>query len=224
MAQASKYDPPYSHLKVMPSFTSTGTAAAGGAGRVQVARLYVIANNMEQFHEDGLAHAEQLHEQRGRHGAAPQIKPRDVRVDDVDGRRPHDVDERYTSAPHAQHEGAHPEHSQPTSRTSTPRTQHRHAQRQAHHCGVGRPTPVPTWVCLLKGIAEGTYKTKHAEAAKLYYTTTVRLRGMGTGISEASKRVPIFSFATQGGKQVSSHFRQRNWVQAREAQIRFSAG
>ena len=26
-------------------------------------------------------------------------------------------------------------------------------------------------VCLLKGIAEGTYKTKHAEAAKLYYTT-----------------------------------------------------
>ena len=46
---------------------------------------------------------------------------------------------------------------------------------------------------------------------------TVRFRGMGTGISEASKRVPIFSFATQGGKQVSSHFRQRNWVQAREA-------
>ena len=36
---------------------------------------------------------------------------------------------------------------------------------------------------------------------------------MGTGISEASKRVPIFSFATQGGKQVSSYFRQRNWVQ-----------
>ena len=29
---------------------------------------------------------------------------------------------------------------------------------------------------------------------------------MGTGISEASKRVPIFSFATQGGKQVRSHF------------------
>jgi len=25
---------------------------------------------------------------------------------------------------------------------------------------------------------------------------------MGTGISEANKRVPIFSFATQGGKQV----------------------
>ena len=39
---------------------------------------------------------------------------------------------------------------------------------------------------------------------------TVRHRGMGTGISEASKRVPIFSFATQGGKQVSSHFRQGN--------------
>ena len=26
-------------------------------------------------------------------------------------------------------------------------------------------------VCLLTGIAEGTYKTNHAEAAKLYYTT-----------------------------------------------------
>jgi hypothetical protein len=25
--------------------------------------------------------------------------------------------------------------------------------------------------CLLKGIAEGTYNSKHAEAAKLYYTT-----------------------------------------------------
>jgi hypothetical protein len=37
---------------------------------------------------------------------------------------------------------------------------------------------------------------------------------MGTSISEASKRVPIFSFATQGGKQASSYFRQKNWVQA----------
>ena len=50
--------------------------------------------------------------------------------------------------------------------------------------------------------------------------------GRGTGISEAaaSKIVPFFSFATQGGKQVSFHFRQRNsgWVQAREAQIRLS--
>ena len=53
---------------------------------------------------------------------------------------------------------------------------------------------------------------------------TVRLREMKTGISEASKRVSIFSFATQGGKQVSFYFRQRNWVQAREAQIRFPAG
>ena len=49
---------------------------------------------------------------------------------------------------------------------------------------------------------------------------------MGTGISEASKRVSFFSFATQGGKQVSFYFPQRNWVQAREAQtrIRFPAG
>ena len=52
---------------------------------------------------------------------------------------------------------------------------------------------------------------------------TVLYRGMKTGISEASKRVSIFSFATQGGKQVSFYFRQRNWVQAREAQIRFPA-
>ena len=35
---------------------------------------------------------------------------------------------------------------------------------------------------------------------------TVRNREMGTGISEASKRVPIFSFVTQEGKQVSSYF------------------
>ena len=47
--------------------------------------------------------------------------------------------------------------------------------------GTSRPTApdpvvrmgegVERVVCLLKGIAEGTYKTKHAEAAKLYYTT-----------------------------------------------------
>ena len=34
---------------------------------------------------------------------------------------------------------------------------------------------------------------------------TVTHRGIGTSISEASKRVPIFSFATQGGKQASSY-------------------
>ena len=39
-------------------------------------------------------------------------------------------------------------------------------------------------------------------APKLFPPTlAVRLRGIGTGISEASKRVPIFPFATQGGKQ-----------------------
>ena len=53
---------------------------------------------------------------------------------------------------------------------------------------------------------------------------TVRRRRIETGISEASKRVSIFSFATQGGKQVSFYFRQGNWVQARDAQIRFPAG
>ena len=37
---------------------------------------------------------------------------------------------------------------------------------------------------------------------------TVGNREIGTGISEASKRVPIFPFDTQGGKQASSYFRQ----------------
>jgi hypothetical protein len=46
---------------------------------------------------------------------------------------------------------------------------------------------------------------------------------MKTGISEASKRVSIFPFATQGGKQVSFYFRQGNWIQARDAQIQFPA-
>ena len=55
------------------------------------------------------------------------------------------------------------------------------------------------------------------------FIRTVRLRGMETGISETNKRVSIFSFATQGGKQVSFYFRQGNWVQARETQIRFPA-
>ena len=43
-----------------------------------------------------------------------------------------------------------------------------------------------------------------------FINTTVGNREIGTGISEASKRVPIFSFDTQGGKQASSYFRQRN--------------
>ena len=54
-------------------------------------------------------------------------------------------------------------------------------------CGTGAPLPSKTQTprsslqirgffqerefCLLKGIAEGTYNTKHAEAARLYYTT-----------------------------------------------------
>jgi hypothetical protein len=54
--------------------------------------------------------------------------------------------------------------------------------------------------------------------------STVRLIGVGTGTPESSKRVPIFPFASQGGKQESSFFRQRNSVQAREAQIRLPAG
>ena len=41
-------------------------------------------------------------------------------------------------------------------------------------------------------------------------TGTVAHPGIATGISEASKRVPIFSFANQGGKQASSYSRERN--------------
>ena len=43
---------------------------------------------------------------------------------------------------------------------------------------------------------------------KIPWSYTVRHRGIETCISEASKRVPIFSFATQGGKQAGSYFGQ----------------
>ena len=48
---------------------------------------------------------------------------------------------------------------------------------------------------------------------------TARLREIGTGISEASKRLPIFSSATQRGKQrefiFSCTFRQGNYCRTR---------
>jgi hypothetical protein len=53
-----------------------------------------------------------------------------------------------------------------------------------------------------------------------YIYNTVRLRGIGTCISEASKRVIIFLHDVRGGKQVSSYFgqelrqTQENWDQA----------
>ena len=65
------------------------------------------------------AHAQQVHATRAwgaqarktqactRQHEARASAPRDV--DDVDGRRPHDVDERYASTLHDQHEGAQPE-------------------------------------------------------------------------------------------------------------------
>ena len=44
----------------------------------------------------------------------------------------------------------------------------------------------------------------------VYYSwmNTVAFREIGTGISEASKRVPIFLHDVRGGKQVSSYFGQ----------------
>ena len=51
--------------------------------------------------------------------------------------------------------------------------------------------------------------------------STVRRRNR-TGICETSRRVPIFSLLPrEASKRV---FRQRNWVQDQEAQIRFPAG
>ena len=50
----------------------------------------------------------------------------------------------------------------------------------AFHAAAARLLPISPSVgqrelsCLLKEIAEGTYKTKHAEAARLDYTTTQR--------------------------------------------------
>jgi len=44
-----------------------------------------------------------------------------------------------------------------------------------------------------------------------HWQVTVRLRGIGTGISEANKRVPIFPLLPrEASKQASSYFRQRN--------------
>ena len=67
-------------------------------------------------------------------------------------------------------------------------------------------------VQLITNINEGQTEIKenYSASSSPPVISKVRFSGMGTGISEASKRVPIFSFATQGGKQVSSHFRQGN--------------
>ena len=83
-------------------------------------------------------------------------------------------------------------------------------------------TPIFSIGSLGKPLNEVVTVTPHPRSQSL--PGTVRRREMKTGISEASEKVSIFSFATQGGKQVSFYFRQGNWVQARDAQIRFPAG
>jgi len=76
-------------------------------------------------------------------------------------------------------------------------------------------------LCLMRFLLAASF----TRASSTGTGTTVRFREiLGTGISEAKKRVHIFPFSTQGGKQASSCFRQRNWVQAREAQIPFPVG
>ena len=86
-------------------------------------------------------------------------------------------------------------------------------------------TPGPAVPCMLKKTLKGGFAPPALSTLSQFeLLSTVRHRGIETGISETSKRVSIFSFATQGGKQVSFYFRQGNWVQARDAQIRFPAG
>ena len=93
------------------------------------------------------------------HTARARAQPEHTQHGHVDGRRPHEVDERYTSAPHDQHECAQPEHAQhghvqqagararttpTTNRTSTPRTQHGHTGvRSAKRTGAGSAVPRP---------------------------------------------------------------------------------
>ena len=115
------------------------------------------------------AHNAIMHSTSTKHGPA---HPHDV--DDVDGRWPHDVDERYTSAPHTQHEGAQPEHAQhghaqqagpqgpehahaDDNRTSTLRSQHGHTGvRSIKRTAAGSAVPRP---CLRSLAAVGRRHT-----------------------------------------------------------------
>ena len=63
-------------------------------------------------------------------------------------------------------------------------------------CGMCEACVSEREFCLLKGIAEGTYNTKHAEAARLYYTTillcyyttTLALKSSGAETRRRSRR------------------------------------
>jgi hypothetical protein len=72
-------------------------------------------------------------------------------------------------------------------------------------------TQVNLQIVLVAGPRHGRHAHKVATPLVTYCKGTVAHPRIGTGISEASKRVPIFHFATQGGKQARSYFRQRNW-------------
>ena len=88
-----------------------------------------------------------MHSTSTKHGPA---HPRDV--DDVDERRPHDLDERCTSAPHAQHEGAQHSHAQhshaqqawaraPRARTCRRQTARAHRAHSTPAESTGRRAP-----------------------------------------------------------------------------------
>ena len=75
------------------------------------------------------------------------------------------------------------------------------------NCSTVRNLVKKSWLKYFSPRVRGTHDLALSNFTLLSsHYPTVRLGGMGTGISEASKRVPIFSFATQGGKQVSSYF------------------
>ena len=64
--------------------------------------------------------------------------------------------------------------------------------------------------CLLKGIAEGTYNTRHAEAARLYYTTTYIHTHTHTELKLGYARERLFAPNHLGQHVVARHEAQQH--------------
>ena len=102
------------------------------------------------------AHNASLHSASTKHGPA---HPRDV--DDVDGRRPHDVDDRYTRLSQAHHTSSTKAHSPSTHSTGTCRRQgpeHAHADDKPHRHERTERTEEE------EGEEEDTPRTQHGHA------------------------------------------------------------